>query len=768
MSYKQLLKSYIKICLKVNKPSFILNEFIDLQNNGQSTEEITKDQFAYIRVYDQAHKINKLLIICRSQDFQKYKTFYQQVTKRSIRNDLILNMLDDYYLDPDQIFYVFEMEQYNSTLDEIEKQYDQNKHLISKTKKQMTDYFNNSLHIFYQSKKQYVRFYICITLDNQLKIKFNLIDHNWIIRSEVNKKNISDQERSQIEKQSRQLGQLHTMEYEQELDGEKIYKMSDIPNMIAEFYESFNILIEKKDLLQRIQNNYSNVLNFHPLEIFKMIQSHPLYDQFQVSYSDEMEFELIVNKRGQTIILKGHQLSSLSKAEKLKDEYQFIILNKQLKNNSTILSADLLMTENHYYILIEKKNLDYIHRNTYSLANFNNLNLKSKNEILNVLSLLYFSQKILIEQNFQITKVNPQHLLFKDQNKINNLNSENLEQKYTQKKLNSFLQKGQYDGNQQYVQQKLQQLSIFDIQEFNKSYGAQKKLQSIMQTELENNNFSQKTSQKETDSLLIKYLKQNDISENQKEEVVKIYNWLILGFDIINSIQNNLYYYDNNDLSVSNNDFRKKIHNDIQISSIRIPILIIQEEIFYLEGFGPFFLIKQSEDMSIKDILKLELDTDTYFNIFGENYICMFQDDKLLDLQTNFLQNLKHLQKLTLYFENSQYIKFNLSGCKQIIQLNLEFFSQRQKILYDLTNILEQLDQTKINTIKILSASIDQYGYDDAYQPQLTKFYKLKRLVNIRIDVDYLDDNSSENEEYNSQDRFKIFKQKFQEFDRSF
>ncbi|KAL4477600.1 hypothetical protein ABPG74_002750 [Tetrahymena malaccensis] len=760
MSYKQLLKSYIKICLKVTKPSFILNEFLDLQNNGQSTEEITKDQFAYIRVYDQAHKINKLLIICRSQDFQIYKTFYQQVTKRSIRNDLILNMLDDYYLDSDQIFYVFEMEQFNSTLDEIEKQYDQNKHLISKTKKQMTDYFNNSLHINYQSKKQYVRFYICITLDNQLKIKFNLIDHNWIIPSEVNHKNISDQELSQIEKQSRQLGQLYTMEYEQELDGEKIYKMSDIPNMIGEFYESFNILIEKKDLLWRIQNNYSNILNFHPLEIFKMIQSHPLYDQFQVSYSDEMEFELIVNKRGQTIILKGHQLSTLSKAEKLKDEYQFIILNKQLKNNSTILSADLLMTQNHYYILIEKKNLDYIHRNTYSLANFNNLNLKSKNEILNVLSLLYFSQKILIEQNFQITKVNPQHLLFKDYNKINNLNIENLEQKYKQKKLNAFLQKGKYDANQIYFEEKLQQLSIFDIQEFNKSNETQKKLQSIMQTELENNNFSQKTSQKETDSLLIKYLKQNDISENQKEEVVKIYNWLILGFDIINSIQNNLYYYDNNDLSVSNSDFRKKIHNDIQISSIRIPVNLFDN-----------IQDTQKKDMSIKDILKLELDTDTYFNIFGENYICMFQDDKLLDLQTNFLQNLKHLQKLTLYFENSQYIKFNLSGCKQIIQLNLEFFSQRQKILYDLNNIIEQLDQTKINTIKILSASIGQYGYD-AYQPQLTQFYKLKRLVNIRIYQNYLDDDddydSSENEEYNSEDSFKNFKQKFQKFDRSF
>ncbi|KAL4477603.1 hypothetical protein ABPG74_002753 [Tetrahymena malaccensis] len=592
--------------------------------------------------------------------------------------------------------------------------------------------------------------------------------------------------------------------------------MNDIPKMIGEFCESINIKIEKQDLLWRIQNNYSNVLKFHPLEIFKMIQSHPLYDIFQLNYSDEKEFELIVNKRGQIIILKGQQLSSLSQAEKLKDDYQFIILNEQLKNNSTILCVDLLMNENHCYVLTEKKFFYYAHRTTYNFANFNDLYLESHNQIINLCSFLYFSQKLLTEYNYQITKVNPQHLLFKDQNKISTAYSYSLVQTYKIKIGNAFQQSNQ-DGNKQYVQQKL---SIFHKYESNKSHGDQKKLETLSQTKLENNNLSQKNSQKEDDLLLIKYLKENDvinlvidqisvndnqseytkivnqslknntilqdlmdqnfknqyqkgacfkliqlffqkISENSIEEVVKIYNWLILWFDIINSIKNNKQYCFGQ-LSISNNDFRKvkvqmsdsyyfdvfaeinNIHKDIQISSLRIPVTLFK---------------------NIKQASKSQYFTKAYFKII-EEYIFMSDDNKRFELQNHFLQELIHLRKLTLYFENDKVVQFNLSGCKQITQLNLELYSQNGADDYDLTNIIKQIDQTSINKIKIFCTTFDSNYYD--YKPKLTPFYKLKRLVNISIEEDQLEDTRSERDGSYSEFSDENFQQNLLKQNRSF
>ncbi|KAL4496588.1 hypothetical protein ABPG72_015949 [Tetrahymena utriculariae] len=147
-------------------------------------------------------------IKCQLNNHKKYSTFYNKVAKRSIRNDVILNMLDHYYLDPDQIYYVFEMEQFNSTLSEIEKHNDQNKQFIFNAKKQITEYFNNSLRIFYKNTNQYYQstkecyenFYICMTHDKQLKVKFNLIDHNWIIPSDIKKINNQMKQKAKLKK----------------------------------------------------------------------------------------------------------------------------------------------------------------------------------------------------------------------------------------------------------------------------------------------------------------------------------------------------------------------------------------------------------------------------------------------------------------------------------------------------------------------------------------------------------------------------------------
>ncbi|EAR96648.2 hypothetical protein TTHERM_00491160 (macronuclear) [Tetrahymena thermophila SB210] len=898
-----------------------------------------------------------MLIICPSQDYQKYKTFYQEITQRSFRSDLILSMLDSYHLDQDQIFYVFEMEQFNSTLNEIEQQYENNIGFIVNVKKQITEYFNNSLHIFYQTKKyeQYQQdFYICISQDNQLKVKLNLIDPHWKIQSDIQKNKPLDQIQGKIKKQNIFHRKLSEMEHEQKLPEEKNYKMSDIPHLINEFCNSFNTQIEKKDLLLRIQNNYANILKFHPKQIFEMIQSHPLYGEFQVNYLDELEFELIAKKRGQIIILKGHQLSSLSKAEKLKQE--FIILNEKLQCYSTIINVDLLMTENHYYVLVEKQFFDYQYKASYSFANLNDLQLSSEYQIINACSFLYFSSKLLIEYNYQITKVNPQHLLFKDSNLISSGHNYYLQQQYQQKTINTIFQKDLY-SNQYYVEQNLKKLDMSQIQEFNKT---QEKMHAKFDKSNRNNLSSQIKSQKEAEFILKKYLKEKDvinfvidsvslndnqsyyanivnqsirnnsilrnymdenflkqyekgayyklvnlffqkISENSKEEVAKIYNWLILGFDIFNSLKIDRFI-DKECVFISNIDFRKvkvqinyswkldliakihRIHEDIQINSLRIPvdlfnkaqhtkinpsqnknsyqkfekelqllklffssydsqyflnfqqqllsflfeevtnlkalelytikkglvnlskiqnpeiltqdqcqlisensyqtlvikfesevrsiyfiqILIIEEELFYLSKNNPYLLAKQPENKSFQEVMKLEFNYQMYSDLFRQDCAYIFQDNKLYDLQTSFLQKLEHLQKLTLYYKKGESAYFNLLGCKQIIQLNLELYSYNGEDYYNLDRIIKQIDQTKINKIKIYCTTSYDYDYNDSLKPELAPFYKLKRLVDISIKEDYLDDTKSNSEGANSEDHEDYFFTHLQKQNRSF
>ncbi|EAR96649.2 hypothetical protein TTHERM_00491170 (macronuclear) [Tetrahymena thermophila SB210] len=872
MSYKQLTQSYIKICLKVAKPTFLLKEFLNSPKDDYNYQYITQNKFAYVRVYDQAQKINKMLIICPSQNYQKYKSFYQEINQRSFRSDLILSMLDSYHLDQDQFFYVFEMEQFNSTLNEIEQQYENNIGFIVNVKKQITEYFKNNLHIFYQTEKYEQDFYICVAHDNQLKVKFNLIDPHWIIQSDIQKNNPSDQIQGKIEKENISHRQLSEMEYEEKLPEEKYYKMSDIPHLINEFCNSFNTYIEKKDLLLRIQNNYANILKFHPKEIFEMIQSHPLYEEFQINYLDELEFELIAKKEAKQSYQKDISLVLQIKQKSQNKNSQF-----QMKNQS--VTQQLLM---------------------------------QTNQILKII--IMFQQKI-----------NPQHILFKDSNLISiRAQQNNLETQYEQKTINTILQKDLY-SNEYYVEQNLKKLDISQIQEFNKT---QEKIHTKFDKSNRNNSLSQIKSQKEAEFILKKYLKEKDvinfvidsvslndnqsyyanivnqsirnnsilqnymdekflkqyekcayyklvnlffqkISENSKEEVAKIYSQLILGFHIFNSLKIGIFKR----VFISNIDFRKvkvlimhsskldviakihRIHEDIQITSLRIPvdlfnkaqhakinpsqnkisyqifekefqllklffssydsqyllnfqqqllsflfeevanfeelelytikkglvnlskiqnpeiltqdqcqlisensfqtlvikfesevwsiyfiqILIIEEELFYLSKNNPYYLAKQPENRSFQEVMKLEFSRSTYSNLFGQDYAYIFQDNKLYDLQTCFLQKLQHLQKLTL-FQNKkgESAYFNLLGCKQIIQLNLELLNYKADKYYNLDNIIKQIDQTKINQIiiyHILSYENEYFKFYNYLKPPL---YKLKRLVDTSIKIDWI------------------------------
>ncbi|KAL4465276.1 hypothetical protein ABPG74_001990 [Tetrahymena malaccensis] len=105
----------------------------------------------------------------------------------------------------------------------------------------------------------------------------------------------------------------------------------------------------------------------------------------------------------------------------------------------------------------------------------------------------------------------------------------------------------------------------------------------------------------------------------------------------------------------------------------------------------------------------------------------------ILSLQEN--NKIFQISSLRLPIEQYQ---FNLTACKQIIQLNFELYSINGQDQFDLNNIINQIDSTQINKVQISCITFDYYNMKQI--PKLTPFYKLKRLVSVNIKNTILED----------------------------
>ncbi|KAL4506293.1 hypothetical protein ABPG73_017027 [Tetrahymena malaccensis] len=749
---KKLQNSYITICLKVSKPNFVLNEFITFKEDNKNNGLITENQLVYLKVFDQALQKSKMLIICLAKEFLKYKNFYLEVTEKSTKKEITLNMIDDYYLDLDQIFYVFEMECFDSTLDYLKQKFNLPNQIISNTKYQIQDFFKNNLHIFYQEKQQCNQvYYICMNDQNNFNIKINLIDPNWKIQLylEDNSDLITSSSNPQ-----QYIEQNQNMNQEIKLENlvilEQNYQAQDILQMISQFSDYLKTQIEKKDLLLAIQNNHTDMLNFHPLEIFKVLEEHPQYETFQIQNYDKSSFELKVTKRSQIVTLNGIKHNTLSSAEKMLSQYQFVIQNIGLQQNSTILSAELVMIENYFYILTEKSFIEYVSKHKNSMIN--------SNEYIVLYAFLHFSHQILIQNDFQITRVNPKNLLFnKNQNQSQHIDSHIYKLRktyeiYQQKKPLQFKQEMIYKDMKNKFQSKLVKLSEFNtqLQDFmvqNNLFKQQNQLSNIIQDEFlqqpenisgqsnvveqQQNNYDDNLIIKKylikekimsfqideistyPDQYLSKYIEivnqsiskhycskgymmitvQNNklvelffqkISENNKEEATQIFNQLLVGFDILQTISNNESRFDL--IQISSTDFRKI---KIQITEkYQIQYLI---ELLYLN--------KQIQIVS----LRMPVNLFSQYCHFQNGTFNKVSNKKLVDLNnTSYQQQIQQLEQFLLSNDNQK-----MQECQMKVDL-----------------------------------------------PNLNSFYKLKRLVSITLKEDFLEDTRENFEKYSETDNF--------------
>ncbi|EAR87080.2 hypothetical protein TTHERM_00359170 (macronuclear) [Tetrahymena thermophila SB210] len=493
-SYNLLQDSYIKLCINLQKTHLDFVEFINLDELKKKLE-VTNFSYRHAKVFDNQELRYKLLIIIQTIENTNAISYYQKITKTILRNDITLNLINQYYLDTEKIFYVFEMEYYDQSLENFEKQYLLNRQTINSLKQEIYTYFEGNLNLAHNFEDtgygDYLEFYVMSLNQDKIQIKLNLIspfiekqeietnqnqdqqddqqvdesenqnsneseneiqiedddeDQNQVEEEEeenenesqiINESEVEEQEESEdqnqvedeneveeeenenenesqteneseIEEQEQQESEIQIEikeddedqnqvedeseveeqekneiqteikeENKLEIDGdndiededknennyckkknmqpgnqkqvkkntsfEKIIdhlplesqsnefarKQQKYLDQIQDIINLVKMKIPKKDLSNVIQNTFSNILNFHPLEIFEIIQKHPNYKSFEVVESNESIFILKVNKGKQTILLEGYKACSVDYQLLIKNSIQITKINPE-------------------------------------------------------------------------------------------------------------------------------------------------------------------------------------------------------------------------------------------------------------------------------------------------------------------------------------------------------------------------------------------------------------------------------------------------------
>ncbi|KAL4512961.1 hypothetical protein ABPG72_017646 [Tetrahymena utriculariae] len=401
----QLEESYIMLCLKCFKPQFEFKYFIDGTITNFLSNFYEKDVFSHVKVFDLIEKRSKMLIIFRSKMHNRY-LFFSWLMKQSIRDDIVLNLLDSYFLDSDKHFFIFEMEYCDMTLEQFIQRNGISQDSFNRLTSKIMDYFDRVHDLQYQMQKPLGQFFVNIISSNKIEVKINLIDINFQLKTYSNKylkfedQNPSPTSFAKLSQKENNIIQVE--EKKSFLLDLRIYKV--LHQFVNEMIENLNEQIQKKDLSDKIQQRFKRMKQFHPIEIFNIIQQYPVYDNFQVLKMGQNSFELSVMKRSNLIRLKAEAYSSLRDAEQRLAIYNNLILYNQ--SATLFLQSEIIITEERFYILSEK---EYIQQ--FQIEN-NNLNSTEKNDLQFLNNLIEFCYQLLVQNDLQINYINPSNILF--------------------------------------------------------------------------------------------------------------------------------------------------------------------------------------------------------------------------------------------------------------------------------------------------------------------------------------------------------------------
>ncbi|KAL4484964.1 hypothetical protein ABPG74_020141 [Tetrahymena malaccensis] len=426
---QQVQESYLKLCLQSFKPELEFKLFV------QGTLKYSDDQdvFCHIVVFDLREQKNKLLIVFKSTLSKKYQ-FFQKVWESSFRNDLVLNILDQYYLDPNQHFYIFEMEYCDMKLQEFIKVYTLDKNIFEPLINEIYGFVNKKIGILLDYKKsnnqqkeiegfgqqgndkfidfKLSKFYVNFSDQNKIEIKINLIDTDfYMIKHGQLCQNFED---TGFLKQDKQVSLIKEFEIENNLKQaeqkpnifQEFVNIQKLSKMLKELCESVRIKIQKKDLTEIIKQKFLKILKYHPLEIFYVIQQHPLYDVFEIHKLDGNSFELKIEKRGQVIRLIANKFCQLSEAKKMLERHQLLINQKE--DISTFIQSDLITIESYYYVVAEKIQIYYL--DVILSGALDNIIFLSGTP-LTFSEFLEYSCNLLIQKQISITNIDPSSII---------------------------------------------------------------------------------------------------------------------------------------------------------------------------------------------------------------------------------------------------------------------------------------------------------------------------------------------------------------------
>ncbi|KAL4483135.1 hypothetical protein ABPG74_019161 [Tetrahymena malaccensis] len=414
---QEVQMSYIVLCIEYFKPEFKFKSFV------KGTINFISNLLCHVSVFDQREQKEKILIVFKSTNNTSFMLF-QKMMSYQFRNDFVLNLLDQYYLDPKKHFYIFEMENYQMTLDQFIQLNQLNMEIFKPLITQITQYLSsvcnleigqprNGLYplggfqqIYHKIYDNMSPFYVNVISPNMIEVKINLINNNINVRSSFYRNNPELFENNQ-QKQSPCIQSVNNEMYAERLNCLDCFRNQfQVSEIVKELFSKVYIKIQKQDLSNLIKQKFHNILNFHPLEIFEIIQQHPLYEEFEIKNVHSDSFELKVKKRDQIIILKAQHFIKLSDASEIDARYQHII--EQNNISSTFIHSAQVITEKCNYILLEKQFIEDLQKenNLFEIKYTNNNQLSILNDIIDFCYDLF-------QKNVIVKNIDPQSILIK-------------------------------------------------------------------------------------------------------------------------------------------------------------------------------------------------------------------------------------------------------------------------------------------------------------------------------------------------------------------
>ncbi|KAL4476516.1 hypothetical protein ABPG74_010249 [Tetrahymena malaccensis] len=378
----KIVFKYFKLCLKIKKPHYSIDSIEDKYSEAYDMrdyeEELCKqhdqqNKIDQVKIFDREQNINKILIVFRTDCLLKYELqIFKNIFNNFARDDLILNLYDQYFLDPEHTFYVFEIQCYEYISFQLFFYDNISLDLINKIKDKQQSYIFKLLGL--DSQDQMLNGFYCATLlsEKEIEIKYNIFDFYDEIYSQVIEKldqqmNIMSMEEEQEEDeqeviQEEQEQEEMQEEQEEEDNNNKIGQLQDKnffrkldEQQLRQYEQNVCEPLKKQNLLENIKLICPNRLKTHNLNIFEVIQQHHQYDNFELIQINKNSFEFQLNKLNKKILLKGIKFNDINDALQTENEYQKLYqLSGKLKSNLVYTSTIIL--DNCSYLLLEFNN----------------------------------------------------------------------------------------------------------------------------------------------------------------------------------------------------------------------------------------------------------------------------------------------------------------------------------------------------------------------------------------------------------------------------